>query len=424
MDENHQDKTESELTATEDKLSPPPLSTKDHRGPHRPQDNRMGAIIKSLGFFGYDKETKEYTPDGQLAKITKEHQPGKTFWDWLQLVGILLIPLVIFLATMRFNQQQADLANQQHQADQQIANDQQREATLQTYLNDMSNLLLNNKLLKSKPGDVERQVARERTLTTLRRLKADRNRIVLQFLRDAHLIGIQDAVIDLSNADLSNDDLSGTDLSGVNLRNAILNGADLSSVHLNGTILNGADLSGADLNGTIMGGVDLSGAHLNGAHLNGANLSNAALKDANLSNAFLNGAHLNGATLNGANLSNATLDGAILSGAILNGAILSNVFLDGAYLSGADLSGADLIYAHLSGADLSDATLDGAYLSGADLNGATLIYAYLSGADLSGATLDGAFLSGARNLTQQQLDKVYSCTNAILSTGLTCHHNQ
>ena len=235
---------------------------------------------------------------------------------------------------MRFNQQQADLAKQQHQADQQIANDQQREATLQTYLNDMSNLLLNNKLLESKPGDVVRQVARERTLTTLRRLKADRNRIVLQFLRDAHLIGIQDAVIDLSDADLSNDDLSGTDLSGVNL-------------------------------------------------------------------------------------SNATLDGAILSGAFLNGAILSNAFLDGAFLDGAILSNANLIYAHLSGADLSDATLDSAFLSGADLSNATLIYA-----NLSDATLDGANLSGARNLTQQQLDKVYSCTKAILSTGLTCPHNQ
>lgn len=212
----------------------------------------------------------------------------------------------------------------------------------------MSDLLLNQHLSTSKPGDVVREVARERTLTTLRRLDADRNTILLRFLQDAHLIGIQNAVINLSNADLSNDDLSGANLSGIDL---------------SGTILNGALLYGADLSDALLYGADLGGAHLYGAHL---------------SDALMTDAILNGADLGGAHLSNATLSGA--------------------FLSGADLNGADLNSAHLNGADLS-------------------------GADLNGADLSDADLSDARNLTQQQLDKVYSCTNAILSTRLTCYHS-
>jgi uncharacterized protein YjbI with pentapeptide repeats len=121
----------------------------------------------------------------------------------------------------------------------------------------MQDLLLNHNLSKSKPVNEIRQVAKEQTLTTLRRLDDDRNRIVLRFLQDAHLIGMQDAVIDLSNSDLSND------------------------------YLHGADLSGIDLAGAILTGTDLSGSNLSGADLYGADLQHANLSDANLSNAFL-----------------------------------------------------------------------------------------------------------------------------------------
>lgn len=86
---------------------------------------------------------------------------------------------------------------------------QEQEATLKTYLDDMSDLLLNHNLRNSKPGDEVRQIARERTLTALRRLKADRNKIILQFLQDARLISMNNAVIDLSGADLSDAILSG-----------------------------------------------------------------------------------------------------------------------------------------------------------------------------------------------------------------------
>jgi arabinogalactan oligomer/maltooligosaccharide transport system substrate-binding protein len=211
----------------------------------------------------------------------------------------------------------------QHRSDQQVSQDQQRAATLQTYLSNMQDLLLNHKLATSTPGMEVSQVARVQTLTTLRSLDADRNKIVLQFLQGAHLIGIQNAVINLSNADLSNDDLNGANLSGVDL-----NGATLTDARLDGASLFGADL----------GNADLSGADLGDANLSDATLTGAFLGDTVMNHSILTGAHLGGAILTGAHLT-----GAYLSGADLNGAVLT-----GTDLSDSDLSDADLVTASLT----------------------------------------------------------------------------
>src|SRR5712692_10493395 len=192
MDEKHQDNTESKLTASDDKLHP--LSSKDQGGPDHPQNNRMRAIIKRLGYFGYDKETYEYTPDGELAKKTKAYQPGKTFWDWMQL---LIIPAALAALVFWFNLEQAhisevnsakqaDISNansaKQHIFDQQAALDQQRAAILQTYIDNIQDLLLNHNLLKSKPDDAVAILARARTLTALHGLDPERKGRLLIFL--------------------------------------------------------------------------------------------------------------------------------------------------------------------------------------------------------------------------------------------------
>ncbi len=309
-------------------------------------------------------------PEAQQSGLLDRRLGGKSIWDWLDLLSKLAIPLVVVLATIGFGAWQNYLADQQHQSDQEQALDQQRAAILQTYISNMQDLLVNHKLSSSSPAAGISLAAKEQTLTTLRRLDdAGRNKIVLQFLRDARLIGIQDAVIDLSNTDLSNDDLSGADLSGIDLAGATLTGAQLNGADLSGAALDAADLSDANLRGA-----NLSGAYLLGARLNGTNLSDATLSDATLTSAFLGGANINHANLPGVRLNDANLAGAQM---------------DGAHLSGADMNAADLARTDLSGADISDA-------------------------DLILAT----------GLSQHQLDTVKSCIHAsIASTGLRCHRN-
>ena len=60
--------------------------------------------------------------------------------------------------------------------------DNQRETALQTYIDKMSELLLEKHLRTSQPEEEVRKIARVRTLTVLRGLDANRKGSVLQFL--------------------------------------------------------------------------------------------------------------------------------------------------------------------------------------------------------------------------------------------------
>jgi len=354
MDENHQDKTESKLIATEDDLWLPPLSPKDQKK------------LKQL-------RKKSFTERMGVA--------GKTPWD---LVQLLIIPLTLLVIGSLFSYQQSQssiqASEQQHQVDIQIAENQQQAAILQTYINNIQDLLLHDNLSGSKAGDEVVILARARTLTSLQGLDPERKGLLVQFIYEAQLIGFLDA--GPLNKNIPHGPI-------IDLLNANLSGAKLSLVSLNA-----ADLSGVTL-------------------LN-ADLSRANLSRAKLSNATLYGATLYGVTLFGADLSRANL----------SRANLGNANLKNANLFGADLSEANLLNANLLNANLLNANLLNADLSGADLSGATLSLATLSGVYLNGANLNGANLSGARNLTQQQLDQVFSCKNATLPPGLTCHRNR
>jgi hypothetical protein len=107
MDENYQYKTEGKLTVT-----------------------KIEAVIEELKSLGY-KVTEEYSSNGQLSKVSGEHPQRKTRWDWLQLLlqilGVIAIPLAIFIGTTYFS-------TQQNQSSMQIALNQQRATILQTYI--------------------------------------------------------------------------------------------------------------------------------------------------------------------------------------------------------------------------------------------------------------------------------------------------
>ncbi len=288
--------------------------------------------------------SKLMTTEDERLWLKKERPPrwtssfGKTFRDWLQLIGVLLIPLVVAGATILFSAQQSQLAQQQHIAEQQRALDQQQAAILQTYIDNIQDLLLNHNLLESKPFDSVATLARARTLTALQGLDPERKVRLLIFLYDTKLIGWMDAD----------------------------NKWHAPSLDLGGPLLDKANLRGLDLSGTYFAGIYLTSVDLSDAHL-----ARAQLNDSMLIGAIFDHTDLSGATLVRANLTVAPL-------------------------YGANLRGADLIQADLRGADLR-------------------------GADLRGAILYEADLRDAQNLTQEQLDQVYTCEGATLPKGLTCN---
>src|SRR5712692_9709064 len=103
------------------------------------------------------------------------NKSGKTLWDWLNLLGVLAIPVVVGLGTLWFTSQQGKVNNA-------VSRDSQNETALQAYIDKMSELLLEKKLRESAEDDEVRKIARVRTLTVLPRLDGRRRRSVVQFL--------------------------------------------------------------------------------------------------------------------------------------------------------------------------------------------------------------------------------------------------
>jgi uncharacterized protein YjbI with pentapeptide repeats len=254
----------------------------------------------------------------------EEVQPGKTFWDLLQL---LIVPGVLGLGAIWYSTQQQTAADRQKAREQaaQTLKVQQNTA-LSTYLDRMSDLLLNHSLLTARNGKHGvATVALARTVGILRTLDGPRNSTVIKFLADTNLFD----VVRFSGADLSKVDLSGAELSG-----AWFEGAKLSGAHLNW-----ADLTGAHLRHAMLGEATLQHANLS---------SDADLRDAFLSQSNLSHAALDGAQLQRADLDQAVLTGASLAGADLTGASLIGARLDGAHLGGTWLQGVDLTRASLN----------------------------------------------------------------------------
>jgi uncharacterized protein YjbI with pentapeptide repeats len=343
---------------------------------------------------------------------------GKNGWDWIQFFAVLAIPIIVAAGTLYLTQQitfqQTQLSltasEKQHQTDLQIAQDQQREADLQGYLDRMSDLLLNSHLRESHPEDEVSTVARARTLTVLQRLDPGRKTTVVQFLYEAQLIIGKSPVISLTHADLSNMTL------GYILPPSFKVIPPLPSIRtpdLHGVNLSGANLSGADLYADNLSNADLSFANLNSATLADANLSNADLSDTDLSNTDLSYANLSHARLKAADLYHVNMSYTDLSRAELNNANLVDDFMNQTILFGADLSGATLLVGGnaLNGTNLNNVNLSNAKLFGDDLRNAQLNGANLSNTDLSNANLKGALVSS------KQLAQAKSLRGTIMPDG-------
>ncbi len=242
---------------------------------------------------------------------------GKTLWDWLNLLGVLAIPVVVGFGAVWFTTRQGKVADAENK-------DNQREAALQAYIDKISELLLHEHLsellldkpLDESPGDTQVVIiALARTTTVLRILDQGRRGSLIRFLSQAgiltkciedELVGIDLSGANLTRVNLDKINLEKANLQGANLREASLQETNLVGANLQGAILWEADLQGARVDGANLQGDRLVLADLQGAVLWGANLENANLMLANLSRANLSGANLTGAILERANLEGVT----------------------------------------------------------------------------------------------------------------------
>jgi uncharacterized protein YjbI with pentapeptide repeats len=308
----------------------------------------IGYNFDWTGFNAYSITWLPAPNKGASLPVTsvEERLPMKTLWDWLQLLGVLAIPVVVVwftytlqkrnrrleqiqrerdqkLADQRAQlereaaekraQTEREIAQQRYEQDQKIATDNQQGTALQAYFDRMSELLLEYDLLKASPGSDVRTIARVRTTTVVRGLDPRRKGFVLRFVQDSGLIKIDDPIIELKFANFSDVNLRYTSLIGASVIGANFWKADLHHAELDGdfrfTTFDEADLHGITLSG------DFSEASLVQANLEGARCDDVVFRQADLSQANLNGAKLVRADLRGVNLSGADLTGADLRGA-------------------------------------------------------------------------------------------------------------
>lgn len=237
----------------------------------------LGLLIRE----GYKQDWTgfNYTPD------INGQNPGKYLWDWMEL---LIIPLVLALLGVWYSNSQKknemDIAAKEREVDREIAEasrnldlsiaeDRLQEATLQSFLDKITDLILTQNLQMSETDSGARIIARARTITTIRSLNYQRNRILFSFLREAGLICGPKASISLKGADLSSAQLQTVNLSGLDLRGIILNNANLSE----------ANISNSDLRQTSLFGTDLSYSEISNSNFEKANLHLTNFYKSNLS---------------------------------------------------------------------------------------------------------------------------------------------
>jgi cell division protein FtsB len=107
---------------------------------------------------------------------------GKTVWDWL---ALLIVPVVLvgfgLWFTAQQDQRQQQMEDQRAEAERELAEQRAQDEALQAYLDQMSQLILDRKLLEVEQGDpVHAQgdpvhtLAQARTSTAILRLDAQR----------------------------------------------------------------------------------------------------------------------------------------------------------------------------------------------------------------------------------------------------------
>lgn len=173
---------------------------------------------------------------------------GKSWFDWADAVATPIVVVVIAGAFGFFSRR----VDQRAQTERELQDDRAKEETLRSYLDRISELVLEKGLVDSDNDSPVRAIALARTHNALTRLDGSRKGLLVKFLKESQLISNGRTVISLVLADLTNSNLGSVDLracnfSGANLRSAYFDGSDLRESNFENCVLTGADLRWCNL---------------------------------------------------------------------------------------------------------------------------------------------------------------------------------
>ena len=165
--------------------------------------------------------------------------------------------------------------HQQETRQEQIESQRSQDAALQSYLDNMSTLLIDEhgtQLRKLDPDEEVLDLIQARTETVFAVLDTKRQMSIGLYLARAQLI-LKDSPLVSSE---------GVNLEGINLAGSNLSETSFEEANLRDAQLLDADLKGANFEYADLFGVNLEGAKLEGANFTGARLVNATVTDEQL----------------------------------------------------------------------------------------------------------------------------------------------
>jgi uncharacterized protein YjbI with pentapeptide repeats len=288
-------------------------------------------------------------------RADEEVQPAKTLWDWLQL---LVVPAMLAALALFFSASQASRDRSREdrriREDRALAESARQDATLEAYFAQMTNLMLDRNLLRSRPPSEVQAIARTATLTAVRRLNGRRKGELIRFLAEAGL---------LSGGELSGNNPPPVDVSSGDLRAADLTNADLDGARLDGADLRGARFDHASLRHSSLGTDTL---RVLGTDLRGASFKHATIEDTDFDGADLSHAAFDYAWIADSKLGSC-LDHTSFRYTNFNPDVMTEETMGIADFGGAEGGGVDFSHAlHLSTLNVHQATLWNVRLDGAD----------------------------------------------------------
>lgn len=227
---------------------------------------KLKAIIQKL----QQEQSGGQIPNTPFARLWRWGFGEKRFWDIAQ---VLLVPLVIAAAGNL-------IANN-------INNNRTQQDALNKYLDQMSEMLIEQKLGTVQSSTPVFIVAQSKTTIALRELDKDRRQMLIEFLKSSNLYAPEQRAGILRKAYLSRANLEGADLWRVHLQEARLQWVNLQGAYLQEAKLQEAWLDKANLQDAILKGANLWKVRMEGANLWNTNLEGANLKEANLKGAKL-----------------------------------------------------------------------------------------------------------------------------------------
>ncbi|UJR18939.1 hypothetical protein I4U23_022069 [Adineta vaga] len=290
------------------------------------------------------KETK------QLKTENKSLKKSHSWFDWIQLIATISVSIAIAIYTIYQDKSQTRIAIENRQKDHEIAQenrvqdleialDQQRENTLNEYIDFLTNILIMDKTDVNMNAK-DKHAAWFRTLTAMKRLDAERKSFLLKVLYSANLIKKQspddpdgDGVLSFREVDLSGITLGST-------YDSTVSHCEEHRVDLTYLSLAYADLTNASFRHTILGDVNFMASDMNWTdfsrtvifHRAGSCRFNRIIFiRAFLSNAIFFGAEFYGADFQWAILINANLTYFKCSLCTFADARLDHAYIDQAY---------------------------------------------------------------------------------------------